>query len=142
MNWVKATAGWGNIHINKSIEGNDLIVNDKKYSNGIGTHSNSVIEYDLPEGYDTFTAIAGLDKECMGHPDGATVKFHVFTQDPYGEKPLDSLNIDLNFEKLGLKGTYLVRDLWAKKDLGKFSEKVSFDIRDHGSRLIRISKVE
>ncbi|MGD2035224.1 MAG: NPCBM/NEW2 domain-containing protein [Bacteroidales bacterium] len=142
INWVKATAGWGNVTKNKSVSGNILTIDNTEYNNGIGTHSNSIIEYDIPEGYDTFTAIAGLDKECIEHTEGATVKYHVFAQYPSGSDPQDSLKINLNFEKIGLKGTCSVRDLWAKKDLGEYSDEISLYVRNHGARLVRISKVE
>lgn len=142
IDWVKATAGWGNVTKNRSVAGEILTVNDKIYKNGLGTHSNSVIEYNLPDGYDAFTALAGLDKECIEHSEGATVKFHVFTQNPTGTEPQDSLKINLNFEKLGLRGRYKVRDLWAKKELGEFSDEISFFVRNHGARLVRLSKVK
>ncbi|MCF8360585.1 MAG: NPCBM/NEW2 domain-containing protein [Prolixibacteraceae bacterium] len=107
-----------------------------------GTHSNSIIEYNIPEGYATFTALAGLDKECVEHTEGATVKFHVFTVHPSGAEPKDSLKIDLDFQDIGLTGTCSVRDLWAKKDLGQFTDKASLYVKNHGSRLIRISNSE
>ncbi|MGB8490295.1 MAG: NPCBM/NEW2 domain-containing protein [Bacteroidales bacterium] len=140
--WVKATAGWGNATINKTVAGRTLTVDNKEYTNGIGTHSNSIIEYDIPEGYDTFTALAGLDKECIEHTEGATVKFQVFTQYPSGSEPKDSLKINLNFKDLGLGGKCMVRDLWAKKDLGEYSDELSLYIRNHGARLVRISKIK
>lgn len=136
--WVKATAGWGKVQINKSIGGNKLMVDGKEYVNGIGTHAKSIIEYNIPEGYDTFSAKAGLDKECIDHPEGATVKFHVFTQPPTGSVPKDSLKISLSFAELGLKGTHIVRDLWSKKNLGEYSDSISLYVRNHGVRLLRI----
>lgn len=142
VKWVKASAGWGNPTINKSVGGNTLIVEKKDCSDGIGTHSNSIIEYDIPEGYDTFTALAGLDNECIEHTEGATVKFHVFTQYPSATLPQDSLNISLNLKELGFNGKCKVRDLWSKKDLGEYSEKLSIDVRNHGARLVRISKLK
>ena len=66
--WTNATSGWGNATIGKSVGGNTLIVGNTEYAEGIGTHSNSVIEYNIPEGYDTFTSIVGLDKECLITP--------------------------------------------------------------------------
>ena len=103
------------------------------------------IEGDDGAPWDTITEKcekAGLDKECVEHTEGATVKYHIFTQHPSGSAPQDSLKISLNFEKLGLKDTYIVRDLWAKKDLGEYSDEISFYVRNHGSRLVRISGVE
>ena len=125
---------------NKSVFGNTLIVDNKEYANGIGTHSNSIIEYDIPEGFDTFSAIAGLDKECINHKEGATVRFHVFTQYPSGTPPADSAIVPLNFKQLGINEPCIVRDLWAKKDLGEYSGDILLAVRKHGSRLLKISK--
>ena len=140
LKWVNATAGWGTVSINKSVGGNRLNVNNKGYINGIGTHALSIIEYDLPEGYNTFSTIAGLDKECIDHTEGATVRFHVFTQHPSGTAPKDSIRISLKFEQIGLKGNCKVRDLWAKKDLGEFTNEISLYVRKHSSKLLKISK--
>lgn len=136
--WRKATAGWGNPTKNKSVGGSALIVDHKEYRNGIGTHSNSVIEFDIPDGYDTFTALAGLDKACIEHTEGATVKFHVFTQYPTANGPQDSLKVTLSLQDIGISGACKVRDIWAKEDLGLFTDSISFNIRNHGSRLVRI----
>ena len=141
--WVKATSGWENAQLNKSVAGNPLVVEGFKYDNGIGTHANSIIEYDLPEGYDTFTALAGLDEECISHTDGATVKFHVFTQNPFEIELLDSTEVDLTFKEMGLIGKQTVRDLWKKEDLGTFSNRASIrNVRTHSARLVKISKSE
>jgi hypothetical protein len=142
LKWVNASSGWGTATVNKSIGGNKLIVDNKEYNNGIGTHSNSIIEYDIPEGYETFSAIAGLDKECIPHTEGATVKFHVFTEYPTGPPPPDSIKVMLKFVQLGFKGNCKVRDLWAKKDIGEFKDEISLYIRKHGTRLLKISEVK
>ena len=126
--------------INNSVGGNNLVVDGKEYANGIGTHSNSIIEYDIPEGYDTFSALAGLDKECISHTEGATVKFHVFTQYPCGSLPEDSVKVSLKLEQLGLKGPCRVRDLWAKKDVGDYINEISFYVRKHGAKLLKIGE--
>ena len=138
IQWINANAGWGSVTLNKSVFGNKLIIDDKEYADGLGTHSNSVIEYDVPEGYDTFTALAGLDKECIKHTEGATVKFHVFTQYPTGAPPADSTLITLKFEQLGFKGVCQVRDLWDKKDIGEFTDQISLSVAKHGAKLLRI----
>ncbi len=140
IKWLNATAGWGSASINKSVGGNELIVDNKKYTYGIGTHAFSIIEYEIPKGYNTFSSIAGLDNECIDHTEGATVKFHVFTQYPTGYPPEDSIRITLRFEQLGLKGTYKIRDLWAIKNIGEFSNEISIYVRKHGSKLLKISK--
>jgi alpha-galactosidase len=140
MKWISASAGWGNVTINNSVGGNKLVVDGKEYSNGIGTHSNSIIEYDVPEGYDTFLSLAGLDRECVTHTEGATVKFHLFTQYPCGSLPEDSVKVSLKLEQLGLKGSCSVRDLWAKKDAGEYTNEISLYVRKHGAKLLKIGE--
>lgn len=141
VGWINASAGWASATLNKSVGGNKLIVDNIEYANGIGTHANSIIEYDIPEGYDTFSALAGLDRECIDHTEGATVKFHVFTQYPTGSRPEDSLRISLKIEQLGFTGTCTVRDLWTKKGLGEYTNEISLYVRKHGARLLKISEV-
>ncbi len=140
LQWKKANAGWGEIQINKSIGETSLNVENENYTNGIGTHSNSIIEYDIPEGYDTFTAKVGLDKNCISHSEGATVKFHLFTQYPTGQKPSESLNMKLDFKKIGLQGNCEVIDIWTGNSLGIFKDDITLNIKNHGSRLISIIK--
>ncbi len=142
LKWVNAIAGGGSVMVYKSVGGNKLIVDNNEYADGIGTHSNSIIEYNIPEGYDTFSASAGIDKECIAHTEGATVRFHIFTQHPTGEQPADSIKVPLKFEQLGFKGNCKVRDLWARKDIGKFTDEISLNVRKHGVRLFKFSEVK
>jgi hypothetical protein len=141
LKWIRATAGWETVKINKSIAGNKLIVNGETFENGIGTHATSIIEYNLPEGYNTFSTFAGLDQECVWNAEGATVQFHVFSQYPTGSVPRDSINIVLDFKELGITGRCEVRDLWAKKDLGVFKDGFTASVREHGTRLLRIHEI-
>jgi hypothetical protein len=141
MKWVSAVSGWETVKINKSVGGNPLIVDGTPYANGIGTHATSIIEYDIPDGYDTFSSSAGLDNECISHTEGATVKFLVFTQYPTGTPPADSMDVTLHFAQLGLKGKCSVRDLWAKKELGTFTNELTMNLRKHGSMLLKLSPV-
>jgi alpha-galactosidase len=141
VKWSSASAGWGSVSINRTVAGNRLVVDNKEYANGIGTHATSIIEYDIPEGYDTFSALAGLDRECVDHTEGATVKFHVFTEYPTGSPPEDSIKISLKTEQLGFKGTCRVRDLWARTDIGEYRNETPVYVRKHGARLLKISQV-
>jgi len=138
--WKKATAGWGEVRVNKSVSGADLIVNNQKRENGIGTHSNSIIEFDIPQDYKKFKATAGLDNACIIQNTGATVEFLVFTRDPAGPVPPDSARITVNWEQLGMEGEYRIKELWTGKDLGLFSDSFSIDLRRHASGLYRMSK--
>ncbi len=141
LKWISATAGWGSATVDRSVMGNKLTVNNKVYANGIGTHANSIIEYNIPSGYDTFTAIAGIDGEAVPHTEGATVRFHVFTQYPGRSVPPDSMKISFNLNQLGLKGPCQVRDLWARKDLGVYTNQVSLYVGKLGARLVKVSEV-
>jgi len=142
LEWISATSGWETVKINQSVAGNKLIVDGKNYENGIGTHATSIIVYKLPEGYDTFSSLAGLDNECVSHTEGATVKFHIFTRYPTGSQPQDSVQIELELEALGIKGQCKVRDLWAKEDIGEYTNRLSVSVRKHGARLLKIREIE
>ncbi len=136
--WVKATSGWSTAKVNQSVGGNALIVDRTAYTDGIGTHAASIIEFDVPDGYNTFTSIVGLDGECVDHTEGATVIFHVFTEYPTGSTPEDSIKISLRPEQLGVKSTCRVRDLWGRKDLGEVGDGISIFVRNHSAVLVRI----
>ncbi len=51
----------------------------------------------------------------------------------------DEVNFDLELE--GLRGKYLVRDLWAKSDLGKIEKVLTAKIPPHGAGLFRLKKL-
>jgi alpha-galactosidase len=136
---VKAKAGWGRVRMNKSVSGNDLIVSGKKYDNGIGTHSNSVIEYNLPEGCTRFKALVGLDNAGAVQNAGSTVNFMVFTQDPSGPVPPDSAKVAVRLKDLGISSSANIKDLWTREDLGVFNEEFAPFIKRHGAGLYRIS---
>jgi alpha-galactosidase len=50
------------------------------------------------------------------------------------------LMINVSWKEIALDGELTVRDLWAKKDLGKFTGKFSASIEAHGCRLIKIGE--
>ena len=141
VKWLSASAGWGSASLNESVGGNKLIVDNKVYEKGIGTHANSIIKYKIPDGYDTFTSIVGLDNEAVSHTEGATIKFHVFTQYPTGSLPEDSVKISIDFKQLGLTGSCKVRDLWEKKDIGVYRNGISLYVRNHGAKLLKVSEI-
>lgn len=141
LKWIKATSGWEKPNVNKSVSGNNLTINKVKYKNGIGTHSNSIIEFDVPEDYTRFKALVGLDEACVTQNVGATVKFLVFTENPSGALPPPSMKIPIHFKELGLSGSYLITDLWSGKVVGEFSGEFSPEINLHGAGLYRIIKV-
>ena len=142
INWLKATAGWSSPKLNKGIAGGELTVNGNVYANGIGTHSNSIIEYELPKGYTHFKAMVGLDNSGIIQNTGATVNFLVFTEDPSGPLPPASAKIPIELSELGFNGACTITNLWTGKIVGNFSGKFSPIINRHGAGLYKISKAK
>jgi len=140
--WDFATAGWGAIQKNKSISGRDLIVNGTTYSNGIGTHSQSIIKYSLPENTLKFSVLAALDQQGLTEGCGSTVEFMIATTDPrVDENRIKSEKVTVDLNELGIEGSCSIRDLWKKDTLGTFSNsEFSTTIPQHGAILYKISK--
>ena len=86
LKWKTAHAAWGQVRIGKNAGGGSLVVNKKPVSFGIGTHANSLIQYEVPEGYTRFQAIGGLDEGGVSQQSGSatSVKFLVFNTVPPG----------------------------------------------------------
>ncbi|MCX6345990.1 MAG: NPCBM/NEW2 domain-containing protein [Armatimonadetes bacterium] len=141
LQWVSATSGWGKTAINKNVNGSEIIINDKPVAYGIGAHSPSLIEYDLPAGYTRFKASAGLERSGVIQNGGATVKFFVFTSDPRPAGATLGIPIPVKLSDLGFSGFCKIRDLWAHKDLGKFKVEFAPSIRFHGAGLYRVTGV-
>ncbi len=84
LKWKAASAGFGEVNVNKNCGGEGLSIDGKKVEFGIGTHANSVIEFALPEGHSfaKFKGRAGLDDHGTNQGCGSTVRFLVFTDKP------------------------------------------------------------
>lgn len=83
LKWKSAHSQWGKPTVGGNAEGGPLRIAGKAVSFGIGTHANSVIAFELPEGrYDTFTARVGLDNGGTDQAGGSSVQFAVFTEAP------------------------------------------------------------
>ncbi len=82
LKWVSAKAGFGSVQINRNCVGRAARVNGKAVAKCIGTHANSVIEYDVPKGFTHFKAQGGLDNGGTDQPCGSTVRFEVFSTKP------------------------------------------------------------
>jgi alpha-galactosidase len=48
--------------------------------------------------------------------------------------------VTVNFRDLGLGNSAVLRDLWAKKDLGAFQENYSAIVPQHGVVLIQVKR--
>ena len=82
LKWKEAQSGWGDVRLNQNCNGGPLKIADKPVSYGIGTHANSVIAFDLPEGYTRFKARAGLDNGGTDQTGGSSVRFMVYNKKP------------------------------------------------------------
>lgn len=82
LKWKNASADWGNVGINKNANGGDMRIAGKPVEFGIGTHANSIIHFELPEGYDKFVARAGIDNGGSDQGMGSSVQFFVYTSAP------------------------------------------------------------
>ena len=144
LEWESATAGWGIVHKNRSVTNRPLTVKGKEYKNGIGTHSQSIIKYKLPENSVRFTAFAALDNGGTSHVgDGCTVEFMVSNIDPTPDSDALAVHIEMNLKELGFEGACTVRDLWSHTDLGEFSgEEFKPLIQKHGVGMYRVSPVK
>jgi hypothetical protein len=58
---VRATVGWGNVGINKSVASNPLSIGGRKFQRGLGTHATSDIEYHILGLYGKFSSWVGVD---------------------------------------------------------------------------------
>jgi alpha-galactosidase len=134
LKWVSATAGWGKVCVNRTCDNKPIVLNDK-VAEGIGTHSESVIIYELPEGYDTFTA-TGVVTEDKG-----SVAFGVLVSKD-GIGGAETARVKVNFEAIDIKGKVKVRDLWNHKDLGTFKESFSRELSQHGAGLYRLTPIK
>jgi alpha-galactosidase len=157
LEWTRATSARGVPSVNKTMRGGKLTVDGKEYANGINAGATSVIEYKLPEGALRFQAKAGLDNGIFtgGFPGApvpapqssqanpprqrpASAKFLVFTQDPEGAVPADTVEITVKFDQLGISGTHSLKDLWTDRNLGTFTDGFTQKVTRHGARLFRI----
>lgn len=130
LKWINATAGWGEASVNKACDGRPLMVNDKKVE-GIGTHAESVIIYQLPEGYDSFS-VTGVVTQERG-----SVVFGILVDKGAIDLP-EMANVKVDFEAIGIKGKAKVKDLWSHKDLGSFQGSFSHEISQHAAGLYQI----
>jgi alpha-galactosidase len=143
MNWASATSGWNSVQLNKSISGGVLNVKGLAYSDGLGTHSRSIIKYVIPNNTVKFTAFAGLDKAGTDQGCGSTVEFMISNRNPTPTaNSVDSLDVLLRLTELGFTVPCNIRDMWKMKDLGTFSgDDFVSSVPSHGASLLRVSPI-
>jgi hypothetical protein len=129
--WTSATAGRGEPRVNRTSENRPLLVNGQP-ATGIGTWSESVIIYDLPEGYETFATRGIVTRDRGSVIFGALV-------DKGAMQISDTSEVKVDFAAIGITGKARVRDLWAHKDLGGYTGSFSQKLSMHGAGLYRVS---
>jgi nitrous oxidase accessory protein NosD len=114
--WVSATAGWGTIQLDASIKGNPITLRGTTYAEGIGTHADSTIVYNLGGQYASFVSDIGIDDETAGN---GAVTFQVLGDGVVlydsgvltGTAPVASINVNvtgvqqLTLQVTGANGT-------------------------------------
>lgn len=101
---------------------------------GIGTHSISFIEYDLPDGYSKFRARGALSPGSQGK---GSVEFLVLTDSAKIEVPKQR-RISVSLAELGFTGACQALDLWNGISLGALTNDFGRDIAIHGAGLYRL----
>ena len=77
LEWFEASTDYGKVAKNANVEGGPLQVRDKKV-NGLGTHANSVIGFNIPDGFERFQVGCALDNGGVARsPESTSVRFHI-----------------------------------------------------------------
>jgi putative heme-binding domain-containing protein len=85
LKWQSATQGWGMTEVNKAPNGSPLKRADgKPFTQGIGTHSRSVIHYVIPGAMQHLTITAAL---CDTKNPDSIVSFKILSEPPPGANP-------------------------------------------------------
>ena len=87
LRWKTATSGFGGVVINKNCSGGEMHVDGVTEGKqgrllGIGTHANSIIAYDLPQGVERFEAKVGLDKGGTDQSVNNKIVASIYTAEP------------------------------------------------------------
>lgn len=84
LKWKSATTDFGQVRVNRNAVGQKASVGGKPVEKCIGTHANSIIEYDVPAGATHFKATGALDDGGTKQGCGSTVTFAVYPTRPKG----------------------------------------------------------
>lgn len=137
--------GWGQVGINRNIDGGTLKVDGKAYKNGISCHANSVLLFDLPEGATKFTAMAGIDDTGISGGSVSSVEFMVFDYDATaGFDAEDYIPVAVPLQDIGYEpGTRVkLTNLWTGEAfLLTVGANYAPILAPHASQLFRISSL-
>ncbi len=79
LDWTIAQTQWGQVLKGKNAGGGPLRVDGKSFTDGIGTHANSVIGFEIPDGYQKLTVLCGLDNGGTDQGGGqSSVQFLIY----------------------------------------------------------------
>lgn len=134
LEWETAYAGWGSVTKHAAVDGQELMLEGKPVE-GIGTHSVSVIEFTLPEGYDVFRAKGVLTQGCQAK---GSLEFRVLV-DPVKTLKPERSPVAISLKALGFESPVTVRDLWKREDLGTYADDFAVELPLHGAGLFRVS---
>ena len=134
--WNYARSGNGEVRPGLAISGKPLLI-DGQPAPGFGAHAPSIIEFNVPAGYDTFRARARLSP-TRPEGKGGSVEFLVLTDTASDARPTTA-TVRVALSELGIKGSATVRDLWKRADLGTVHDEVSVELPLHGAALYRVS---
>jgi hypothetical protein len=59
---VAVSQGWGELQADRSVSGEPIHLGSRFHLRGLGTHTPLLLTYELPDGYETFEAIVGLNR--------------------------------------------------------------------------------
>ncbi len=82
LKWKSAQAEWGKPGVGVNAGGDPLRINGQPVTFGIGTHANSIIHFEIPAGYEKFTARVGIDNGGSSQNNGSSVQFFVYAEAP------------------------------------------------------------
>ncbi len=132
--WNYARSGNGEVRPGLAISGKPLLI-DGQPAPGFGAHAPSIIEFNVPAGYDTFRARLSPTRP---EGKGGSVEFLVLTDTASDARPTTA-TVRVALSELGIKGSATVRDLWKRADLGTVRDEVSVELPLHGAALYRVS---
>ena len=138
--WLQATSGWQTPKIGQNNEGSGpLKINGTTYQDGIGTHSVSIIEYELPDGVTTLTGLAGLD-DGGANQAGSTSSVRFAVTALAGAAGTET--VEVNLADLGFDGDVAIRDLWERADVGTHQGVFSTTLGGHASAIYLLTTVD
>ncbi|MCA9033438.1 MAG: NPCBM/NEW2 domain-containing protein, partial [Planctomycetaceae bacterium] len=82
LKWKSAVSGFGSVNVNRNCGGQEARVDGKLVEKCIGTHANSLVEFEVPAGATQFKAQGGLDNGGTNQPCGSSVVFAVYSKKP------------------------------------------------------------